>query len=200
MTKPKGWQILLTVLIAVIFWYLTFRVKMLNFWLSMSIAVTILTILSFYFAGMPLNNKDITVRNFILGIVSAGVLYGIFVVGNLLSQVVLNFAKAEVLSIYDIRSEGQAIIITLILFFVTSPGEELYWRGYLQEWIMERVGGLQGWVLSSIIYAGVHIASGNVMLVMPLWSPVCFGDFFTGRPGIFSRVLYRMQFGRLIFS
>ena len=69
-------------------------------------------------------------------------------------------------SIYDIRQEGQAIIIALILLFVTSPAEELFWRGFLQRWAMARLGGLRGWLAASFVYAAVHVLSGNFMLTM----------------------------------
>jgi membrane protease YdiL (CAAX protease family) len=55
--------------------------------------------------------------------------------------------------------------IALLLFLVTGPGEELYWRGYLQRSLMTRWGRWQGWLLATAIYAGVHIWSFNLMLI-----------------------------------
>lgn len=163
---PTNRQVLFTIVLAFIFWYLTFGVKLLNFWLSMSIAASILTLLSVRFTGLILKGKDITVKNLLLGLITAGVLYGIFAVGNYLSQMLFAFAKPEVSSIYDIRQEGQAIIIALVLLFVTSPAEELFWRGFLQRWAMARLGGLWGWLAASFVYAAVHVLSGNFMLTM----------------------------------
>ena len=163
---PTNQQVLFTIVLTFIFWYLTFGVKLLNFWLSMSIAASILTLLSVRFTGLILKGKDITVKNLLLGLITAGVLYGVFAVGNYLSQLLFTFAKPEVSSIYGIRQEGQAIIIALVLLFVTSPAEELFWRGFLQRWAMARLGGLRGWLAASFIYAAVHVLSGNFMLTM----------------------------------
>jgi len=55
--------------------------------------------------------------------------------------------------------------IALLLFFVTGPSEELYWRGYLQKNLMMRFGQWQGWLLATAIYAAVHIWSFNFMLI-----------------------------------
>lgn len=166
MTQAKNWQVLLTLLLAFFFWYLSFSAKLLNFWVSMSIAVVTLTALSVCFAGVPVKKEDVSVKSFGLGVLSAIVLYGIFFAGNHLSQLMFSFAKPEVSAIYGIRSEGQAATIVLILFFVTSPGEELFWRGFVQRWAMGRLGGPAGWAAAALIYAAVHIPSGNAMLVM----------------------------------
>ena len=56
-------------------------------------------------------------------------------------------------------------VIALLLFFVTGPSEELYWRGYLQKNLMMRYGQWQGWLLATAIYAAVHIWSFNFMLI-----------------------------------
>lgn len=164
--KPATGHVLLTVALAFVFWYLTFSVKLMNFWQSMSIAVVTLTGLSVYFAGMPLNKKDINLKNVVIGVVSAGMLYVIFAAGNYLSQLLFNFARPEISAIYDIRYEGQARLIALVLLFVTSPGEELFWRAFVQRWAMNKFGGLWGWLVGALIYGGVHILSGNFMLTM----------------------------------
>lgn len=155
-----------TILLALVFWYLTFSVKLLNFWLSMSIAATTLTVLAFWFGGLPFKREELTGRAIAIGVGSAAVLYGIFWLGNVVSQQLFHFAKPQVHSIYDIRSQGQALAIALVLLFITSPGEELFWRNFLQKWTAQRLGPVVGWLAAAAIYGGVHISSGNFMLTM----------------------------------
>lgn len=164
-TLPSQAQVLLCVGLAFVFWYLTFSLKLLNFWLSMSLAVAVLTLLAFAFAGFPLRRSEITVVGFLKGFFAAVVLYAVFWAGNLVSQSLFHFAKPEIASIYHIRGEAQAFLIALVLLFVTSPGEEFFWRGFLQRWFVNRFGPLKGWLLAAFIYAAVHIVSGNIMLV-----------------------------------
>jgi len=166
---PSDRQVYLTIILAFVFWYLTFAVKLLNFWLSMSIAATILTVLSIKFTGFVLRKQEVNVKNILIGIVSAGILYGIYAGGNYFSQQIFHFARPEISSIYDIRNEGQILIISLVLLFITSPAEELFWRGFLQRWAMSKFGQARGWLVAAAIYGAVHILSGNFMLTMAAW-------------------------------
>ncbi|MBZ4652933.1 MAG: hypothetical protein JG781_271 [Peptococcaceae bacterium] len=157
---------LFSILLAALFWYLTFSVQLVNFWLSMSLAAAILTLLAIRFGGLPFTREEFTLRAVLIGLGSAVLLYLLFWLGNFFSQLLFNFAKPQISSIYEIRNQAEAILISLILLFITSPGEELFWRNFLQRWAMERFREPTGWLLGSMIYAGVHISSGNFMLIM----------------------------------
>ena len=153
-------------LLAAVFWYATFSLKLLNFWLSMCIAVSTLTALAVHFDGFPVRRADWRLRSVISGIFAAAALYSIFWLGNSFSQILFSFAKPQVSSIYGIRTQGETLLIGLILFFITSPGEEIFWRGFVQRRLVRRFGRKRGWLLASSVYAAVHIASGNFMLTM----------------------------------
>lgn len=164
--KIKNKEVAFTLVLAVIFWYITFAKEYFNFWLSMGVAVTILSTLSIYYGGNPFRRKELNTRSIFIGVSSAIVLYGVFVLGNFLSQLLFDFAQPQVMSIYNIKTQSEAILIALILLFVTSPGEEIFWRNFVQRWAMDKYGGFMGMLLASAIYAAVHIPSGNFMLVM----------------------------------
>jgi len=155
-----------TLLLAAVFWFVTFTLQLLNFWVSMCIAVTILTALALRFGGIPLVRSDWNLRSIFSGAAAAASLYSIFWLGNCLSQFLFQFAKPQIASIYGIRTQGEAIAIALILLFVTSPGEEIFWRGFVQRRFVQRFGERNGWLIASAVYAAVHIASGNFMLTM----------------------------------
>ena len=166
MKESSDRKLLFTLGLAFVFWYLIFGVKLLNFWLSMAIAVPTLATFAWHWGGIRLQKSDSTWHHLLLGIGSAALLYGIFWVGNSLSQLLFHFAKPEIASIYDIRNEGQALGIGFILFFITSPCEEFFWRAYVQGWATQRFGGWQGWLIGAAIYGSVHILSGNFMLTL----------------------------------
>jgi membrane protease YdiL (CAAX protease family) len=163
---PNNWHVVLTISLAFVFWYITFAAKLMNFWLSMSIATTALAILATYFGGFAMRKDEANLRNFVVGVVSATVLYAIFTAGNYLSMMIFHFAKPEISAIYDIRYQGQKFAISFVLLFITSPGEELFWRAFLQRWAMSHFGRPRGWLICSFLYAAVHVLSGNVMLTM----------------------------------
>ena len=153
-------------LLAAAFWYTTFSLKLLNFWLSMCIAVSALTALAVHFDGLPVRRADWRLRSVISGLFAAAALYSIFWLGNSFSQILFSFAKLQVSSIYGIQTQGETLLIGFILFFITSPGEEIFWRGFVQRRLVRRFGRKRGWLLASTVYAAVHIASGNFMLTM----------------------------------
>lgn len=175
--KPTDRQVLFTVVLAFLFWYLTFAAQWTNFWLSMSLAVTTLTALSFRWGSSPFGKGDFTVAHALLGLGAAAVLYGVFWTGNLLSQAVFHFAKPEITAIYGIRQEGDRAIIALVLLFITSPGEELFWRAFLQGWAQRRFGDGRGWLAAAAIYGAVHILSGNVMLTLAAFTAGLFWGY-----------------------
>jgi membrane protease YdiL (CAAX protease family) len=77
----------------------------------------------------------------------------------------MSFAGQQVAGVYDKGAGTPMWLIALLLFFITGPAEEFYWRGYLQRNLMTRFGPWQGWLLATAIYAGVHIWSFNFMLI-----------------------------------
>jgi len=155
-----------TLLLAVFFWFVTFSLQWFNFWLSMCIAVSILTALALQLGGSPFSRSDWNARAVFSGVAAAAALYAIFWLGNSLSQVLFQFAKPQIASIYGIRTQGEAVVMALILLFITSPGEEIFWRGFVQRRLVQHFGARSGWLLASAVYAAVHIASGNFMLTM----------------------------------
>lgn len=155
-----------SLLLAAFFWFVTFSLQLLNFWLSMCIAVTILTALALKLDGLPFSRKDWNLRAVFSGCAAAAALYTIFWLGNSLSQYLFHFAQPQIASIYEIRTQGEAIVMSLILLFITSPGEEIFWRGFVQRRLVQRFGERSGWLIASAVYAAVHIASGNFMLTM----------------------------------
>lgn len=155
-----------TLLLAAAFWHITFALQWLNFWLSMSIAVSVLTAISVWLGGIPVSRRNWTWRSFFSGVAAAAALYAIFWLGNSLSTLLFQFAKPQIASIYNIRSQGEAALIVFVLLFITSPGEEIFWRGFVQKRLVSRYGAKKGWLFGSAVYAAVHIASGNFMLTM----------------------------------
>jgi membrane protease YdiL (CAAX protease family) len=52
------------------------------------------------------------------------------------------------------------------MIFLIGPGEELFWRGFLQRRLQADYGPWYGFLISAAIYSLVHIGSGNPMLVL----------------------------------
>jgi len=154
------------ILLAAFFWWLNFGLQVCNFWLGMAIAASVLAALSIRVGGNPFAGSWAGSAVLTRGILSAAALYGIFALGNALSSLLFSFGPEQVSSIYAIRLEGPSWVIALVLLFVTSPAEEIFWRGFIQRHFMEKMGDLCGWLAASAVYAAIHISSGNIMLVL----------------------------------
>ena len=167
MNRPdfRPLPLIATVILATLFWFVTFYLTWSSFWIKISFSAATLAILSLLLQPDRKKRIRIDARAVALGLVSAAVLYFIFWTGQAVSALILPFAGGQIGGIYDKGAGTPMWTIALLLFFVTGPSEELYWRGYLQKNLMMRFGQWQGWLLATAIYAAVHIWSFNFMLI-----------------------------------
>ena len=101
-----------------------------------------------------------------IGLLSALFLYLLFFAGNYLSRRWFDFAGSGIENVYAFKGDAAGIRIALLMMFVIGPGEEIFWRGYLQRKISARTGKWAGLILALVLYTGVHIFTGNFMLIM----------------------------------
>lgn len=139
-------------------WWMSANLVLLIAWAAATDSVFRCSIFKDLHAGLP--------RKFFFGLLSALVLYGVFFVGNIVSQKLFAFAGQDIAAVYDFKSGVAPVRVWLLLTLVIGPGEEVFWRGYLQHALALRFGPANGCFLAAMLYAGVHLASGNVMLVL----------------------------------
>jgi membrane protease YdiL (CAAX protease family) len=101
-----------------------------------------------------------------IGLLSALLLYAVFAGGNVLSRLVFPFAETGIARVYGFKTGASVMRIALLMILVIGPGEELFWRGVLQRLWMKRFGPIPGYLAATLLYSLVHLASGNVMLVL----------------------------------
>jgi len=154
-----------TVILAAALWFVTFYLDWGNFWVKISISALVLAGLSARLQADFRSLFRLDGRSVAIGLVSAAALYGVFWVGQALATQLLPFAQDQIGGVYA-KGEGTPLwAIALLLLFVTGPSEEIFWRGFLQRQLMQRFGGAGGWALASLVYAGVHLWTLNLMLV-----------------------------------
>ena len=147
------------------------RLGPLDFWWGMSASVSGLVILSAVVDNTQRSSllqdwKEGLARKIGLGVLSALVLYGVFWAGNAFSRAVFPSAATDIGAVYGFKQDAAVIRIGLLILFVIGPGEEIFWRVFLQRRWQKRVGLLRGWLLAAGFYTLVHIGSGNPMLVL----------------------------------
>ncbi len=86
-------------------------------------------------------------------------------IGRVVCLQLFGFAGDQIGAIYGKGTGTQAWVISILLFLITGPSEEIFWRGFLQKGLQERLGGWKGYLLATSLYAGVHICSMNFILI-----------------------------------
>ena len=153
-----------TAAVAAVLWFVTFFLSFSSFWIKISLSAALLALLSVALQP-PKQRPRVRRKDWILGVLSAAVLWGIFYAGKQASTQLFPFAEGQIGAIYG-KGEGFSRIgVFFLLLLVTGPCEEIYWRGFLQKNLMARHGSLKGWLLATAVYAGVHIWSLNFMLI-----------------------------------
>lgn len=220
-----------TVFLAFMLWTFMFSpwtAANINFWGCMTASAVLLSAMAFWFSRTepdPTTGKGIMIDhplitffkehasigelakslliNILLGIGIAIVLWGVFWVGDKLSQILFpSFARAQVNSIYGMKDGENGNMLALLLLCLIGPGEEIVWRGYVQKTFAEyykdglRIGNLvlparlAAFVVATLIYAGIHIASMNFMLIMAaLVCGVIWGGLYYFFPKYFPAIL-----------
>ncbi len=151
------------ILLACLGWAFTFGLSWGNFWIKIGIAVIAVCGYSLIWQRPRIVFRWPSVG---VGVLSAAALYGVFAAGNVVARHVVPGAPGQVGGIYGLGTGSPAAAVFLLLACVTGPGEEIFWRGFLQARLQSRFGSLGGYALATAAYGGVHVFSGNVMLIL----------------------------------
>ncbi len=140
-----------------------------NFWYQISLTVALLMAYSAIadkqgMVALFKSERDPWPRAVIWGFLSAAFLYGFFYIGNWMVGLIFPFAPEQIGDIYSLKDEASTWEIALLITIVVGPGEEIFWRGFLQRRLAAR-HGLAGLMLAIAAYTSVHLASGNFMLI-----------------------------------
>ena len=162
-------RVVLTIILATVLWTVMFSpwtAPHVNFWWMMTASACSLTLLSSLFAPGWWKRISITPSNIFYGILIAVALWGVFWLGDKLSQLLFDFARREVDIIYGMKDGESPWLLTVLLLFLIGPAEEIFWRGYVQQSLSQRWNPNVGFVVTTLVYALVHAGSFNFMLVM----------------------------------
>lgn len=172
----------------------------------MTFNTILLSMISFYRGGRLFTKKEWSVRNILLGIGAAALLYGIFLTGHhILVWATNNIGilpkRAENLnSIYANREIISPAIIAALLFFPIGFGEEVFWRGFVQRFFQQKWGKPLAFVLTVLLYTGVHIPTANPVLILAAF--VCgifWGGFYHLTQSIVPVIISHMVWDPFIF-
>lgn len=162
-------RLLFTIVLATVLWTVMFSpwtAPHVNFWWAMTGSATVLSLFATLFRPGWWRKVRFTATDIFLGIAIAVALWGVFWVGDKLSQLMFDFARPQVDTIYSMKDGESPWLLTALMLFLIGPAEEIFWRGYVQQTLSERWTPDMGFVVTTLIYALVHAGSFNFMLTM----------------------------------
>ncbi len=170
----KGGQLWLITFLASALFVVMFIFKQagsFDFWYWMSSNLLVLLSLVFFLdrsnASELRRDLDSSIgRKILLGFLAAVLLFIVFYVGNILIRLVFEQAGEGIQNVYSFKQDAEAWRIGLLMLLVIGPGEELFWRGYLQRRFSLLYGPTKGFILATALYTLVHVATGNAVLVL----------------------------------
>ncbi len=136
-----------------------------HFWILFPISLLILMLISISSGVIDSKNKKpLLSQDVVYGIVTGSILYGVFLVTYLLLKVLPLPLLPYVEELYRIVGPSSWWhYVALILIII--PGEEVFWRGFVQPRLIRAMGRIQGLMIAATMYALAHIWTGNPMLV-----------------------------------
>lgn len=151
--------------------FLTQGVGVFDFWWWMTTNILVLLAVVQFVDGqwrhaLATDLTDHPLRKIVLGILSAIALYGVFWFGNQATRILFEGAAREISAVYAFKQQAPPLRIVLLMVFIIGPGEELFWRGFLQRRFEDTMGGWTAWLAATAVYTAVHLASGNPILVL----------------------------------
>ncbi len=150
--------------LAFVLFGLTFRGPRTRFWQRMTL--TGLALGGLALAKEPrLRRTRFRFSDLMTGVLSAGILYVGFQIGDRMARLILPKGGAEINAIYGLENLRPRGELAARLAFIIGPAEELFWRGLVQRRLISRYGLLPGYALATGFYGGAHLVTGNLTLI-----------------------------------
>lgn len=190
------WKLFIISITANLMWYFVFNSNPLNFWWHLVLAVVVLNLIVIKYQDY---NFSFTLFDVSWGIISAVILYLIFVVAKEFSILLFTTGEEQIMSVYNLKRESNLFVISGALLLV-GGGEELFWRGFLQQNLTQEFGSKWGLIIASIIYGLVHLWTGNLILVLAaLTAGLFWGYLFLKTRSIATIIISHIVWDLLIF-
>lgn len=134
-----------------------------------------------------------------VGVISGFALYGIFWIGY---EGILTFHLPGLQNISRLYRKFAPSFFWqyLALLLVAAPGEELFWRGFVQNRLMKYFNPGMSILISTAIYASVQIYSGSLILVFAAFlTGLAWGALFFWKKSIPMTIVSHMIFLLMLF-
>lgn len=150
-------------------WVFAFRWQPVGFWASMALAAALLGSVGLARAWPSLRGGEVArpaAADLAWGAATAAALAAAFHAGGAILRRAFPGAGPLIAAVYGMDTAAPLPAIAAALLLVIGPGEELFWRVFLQQRMAQRWGPARGWAWATLAYAAVHLVTANPVLVL----------------------------------
>jgi uncharacterized protein len=162
----KNWmadrRLIIGILIAHLLMFFTFEDKNV-FWYIFT--ASMLVLISYSIINEEIEDNTTTFSFLTIGIASGAGLFGLFWFGSFLIEVLNMPFSSQISRLYS-RFSPNLFWHYIVLVLIIAPGEEIFWRGFIQKRLGRFFGMKMTIALSVLLYASVHLYSGQFILVL----------------------------------
>lgn len=133
------------------------------FWYIFTASILVLII--YAMAQGKVDDEASFTKYLFFGIISGIVLYTVFWLGDKIIFILHLPLENSISRLYHWYSPN-LFFAYLGLVLVAGPGEELFWRGFIQKRLMSYFKPITSIVVGALLYASVNIYSGQFILVL----------------------------------
>lgn len=189
-------RLIIGFLLAHILLYFTFQEKAV-FWYIFTAAM--LFLISYSILHEEVEDNIPLFSYLSLGAISGAILFGIFFTGDFfINTFNLPFAS-EISKLYSQLSPS-ILWHYIVLLLVIIPGEEIFWRGFIQKRIQRASNMNTAVIISSILYASAHFYSGSIILPFAaLVSGIFWGYLFAWKKSLPLVIVSHLIFDLFLF-
>jgi uncharacterized protein len=133
------------------------------------------------------------------GLVSGLVLFGLFWIGDFLFEKLHIPVQKDISRLYKLFSPT-LFWHYLSLMLIAVPGEEIFWRGFIQKRLLHHYGFWGSVIISSLMYASVNLYTGEWILVLATFiSGLFWGTLYVWKRSIPLVIVSHLIFDLFIF-
>lgn len=195
----KDTRLIFGFILAHLLLYFTFNEKGVVFWYIFT--ASMLFLISYSIFNEEVEKKMSFFSYLIYGVISGAILYGLFWLGNFLIGA-LNFSSfaKEVSSLYR-KLSPETIWQYLFMLAIIIPGEEIFWRGFVQKRLQKTAPVAASIFISSVMYASVQFYSGTIILpIAALVSGIFWGYLYAWKRSIQLVIISHVVFNLLLLA
>jgi uncharacterized protein len=190
------YRIIIGLILAHLFMYITFQDKAI-FWYMFT--ATMLILISYAILHEKIDDEASFIAYSVYGLLSGVILYALFWTGNALINVFHLPFDQEISRLYNRFSPNQIWHYIVLLLFIV-PGEELFWRGFIQKRLSKYTGTTYSILIAAVLYASVQIYSGTfIHLIAALMAGIFWGALYTWKKSMPLIIISHLIFDLFLF-